>query len=180
MDLFKQQTPGKVPKEERVELERSQKLVNKYERGQIQRVETRKKTLLELYSLKIDCSLFVNANAVQELRADKQYKLLMLNDRNQIEKSYDLLQSDGEERYVVLSSFLSQTEEYLHKLGSKITATKSQQEVEEAANAAAAAARAQGLSEEVRAAAACVGEEVTIRNRFSEMNAPKDSSSVNN
>lgn len=38
----------------------------------------------------------------------------------------------------------------------------------------------QGLSEEeVRAAAACAGEEVTIRNRFSEMNAPKDSSSVN-
>ncbi|KAK1377213.1 ATP-dependent helicase BRM [Heracleum sosnowskyi] len=87
---------------------------------------------------------------------------------------------DGAERYAVLSSFLSQTEEYLHKLGSKITATKSQQEVEEAANAAAAAARAQGLSEEeVRAAAACAGEEVTIRNRFSEMNAPKDSSSVN-
>ncbi|KAL1809410.1 hypothetical protein ACET3Z_026400 [Daucus carota] len=87
---------------------------------------------------------------------------------------------DGAERYAVLSSFLSQTEEYLHKLGSKITATKSQQEVEEAANAAAAAARAQGLSEEeARAAAACAGEEVTIRNRFTEMNAPKDSSSVN-
>ncbi|CAA2953973.1 Hypothetical predicted protein [Olea europaea subsp. europaea] len=38
----------------------------------------------------------------------------------------------------------------------------------------------QGLSEEeVRAAAACAREEVMIRNRFSEMNAPKDSSSVN-
>ncbi|KAK1364331.1 ATP-dependent helicase BRM [Heracleum sosnowskyi] len=87
---------------------------------------------------------------------------------------------DGAERYAVLSSFLSQTEEYLQKLGSKITATKSQQEVEEAANVAAAAARAQGLSEEeARAAAACAGEEVTIRNRFTEMNAPKDSSSVN-
>ncbi|KAK1375217.1 hypothetical protein POM88_031410 [Heracleum sosnowskyi] len=59
----------------------------------------------------------VNANAAQGLRADKQYNLLLLNDRNQ------------------------------------------------------------GLSEEVRAAAACAGEEVTIRNRFSEMNAPKDSSS---
>lgn len=35
-----------------------------------------------------------------------------------------------------------------------------------------------GLSEEeVRAAAACAGEEVTIRNRFSEMNAPRDNSS---
>nr|GMC91119.1 ATP-dependent helicase BRM [Ipomoea batatas] len=87
---------------------------------------------------------------------------------------------DSGERYAVLSSFLSQTEEYLHKLGSKITATKNQQEVEEAANAAAAAAKAQGLSEEeVRAAASCAREEVMIRNRFSEMNAPKDGSSAN-
>ena len=38
----------------------------------------------------------------------------------------------------------------------------------------------QGLSEEeVRAAAACAREEVLIRNRFVEMNAPKDNSSVN-
>lgn len=50
---------------------------------------------------------------------------------------------DAAERYAVLSSFLSQTEEYLHKLGSKITAAKNQQEVEEAANTAAAAARLQ-------------------------------------
>ncbi|XP_047337449.1 ATP-dependent helicase BRM-like [Impatiens glandulifera] len=84
------------------------------------------------------------------------------------------------ERYAVLSSFLTQTEEYLHKLGSKITATKNQQDVEESANAAAVAARAQGLSEEeVRAAAACAREQVMIRNRFSEMNAPKDGSAVN-
>ncbi|MBA0802313.1 hypothetical protein Gohar_012620, partial [Gossypium harknessii] len=80
---------------------------------------------------------------------------------------------DAAERYEVLSSFLTQTEEYLHKLGSKITAAKNQQEVEDAANAAA------GLSEEeVRVAAACAGEEVMIRNRFMEMNAPRDGSSV--
>ncbi|KAK8345654.1 hypothetical protein V6Z12_A07G163400 [Gossypium hirsutum] len=86
---------------------------------------------------------------------------------------------DAAERYEVLSSFLTQTEEYLHKLGSKITAAKSQQEVEEAANAAAVAARLQGLSEEeVRIAAACAGEEVMIRNCFMEMNAPRDGSSV--
>lgn len=37
-----------------------------------------------------------------------------------------------------------------------------------------------GLSEEeVRAAAACAREEVAIRNRFSEMNAPRENSSVN-
>lgn len=52
---------------------------------------------------------------------------------------------DAAERYAVLSSFLSQTEEYLNKLGGKITAAKKQQEVEEAANAAAVAARAQVL-----------------------------------
>ncbi|CAN8286181.1 unnamed protein product [Cochlearia groenlandica] len=87
---------------------------------------------------------------------------------------------DAAERYAVLSSFLSQTEDYLHKLGGKITATKNQQEVEEAANAAAVAARLQGLSEEeVRAAAVCAREEVVIRNRFTEMNAPKDNTSVN-
>ncbi|CAI9292151.1 unnamed protein product [Lactuca saligna] len=86
---------------------------------------------------------------------------------------------EAAERYEVLSSFLSQTEDYLQKLGSKITAAKNQQEVAEVANAASAAARAQGLSEEeVRAAASCAGEEVMIRNRFSEMNAPQDGSSV--
>ncbi|XVF22522.1 hypothetical protein REPUB_Repub12eG0179600 [Reevesia pubescens] len=86
---------------------------------------------------------------------------------------------DAAERYEVLSSFLTQTEDYLHKLGSKITAAKNQQEVGEAANAAAVAARLQGLSEEeVRAVAACAGKEVMIRNRFMEMNAPRDGSSV--
>ncbi|XP_043805240.1 ATP-dependent helicase BRM isoform X6 [Manihot esculenta] len=39
--------------------------------------------------------------------------------------------------------------------------------------------RLKGLSdEEIRAAAACAGEEVMIRNRFMEMNAPRDGSSV--
>jgi hypothetical protein len=50
---------------------------------------------------------------------------------------------DAAQRYNVLSSFLTQTEEYLLKLGGKITSAKTNQEVEEAANAAAAAARAQ-------------------------------------
>ncbi|KAJ3693904.1 hypothetical protein LUZ60_009384 [Juncus effusus] len=82
---------------------------------------------------------------------------------------------DAAQRYNVLSSFLSQTEEYLLKLGGKITSAKNTQEVEEAAAAAASAARAQGLSEEeVRTAAACAREEVMIRNRFSEMNAPRE------
>ncbi|XP_062224337.1 ATP-dependent helicase BRM-like [Phragmites australis] len=87
---------------------------------------------------------------------------------------------DASQRYNVLSSFLTQTEEYLYKLGGKITAAKNQQQVEEAANAAAAAARAQGLSEEeVKAAAQCAGQEVVIRNTFSEMNAPRDNMSDN-
>ncbi|KAK4794121.1 hypothetical protein SAY86_012115 [Trapa natans] len=86
---------------------------------------------------------------------------------------------EAAERYAVLSTFLTQTEEYLQKLGNKISAAKTQQEVEEAATAAAVAARVQGLSEEeVRTAAACAGEEVMIRHQFVEMNAPKDGSYV--
>lgn len=114
---------------------------------------------------------------------NKRMEALKNNDveryREMLLEQQTSIPGDAAERYAVLSSFLSQTENYLHKLGSKITAAKSQQEVEEAANAAAAAARLQGLSEEeVRAAATCAGEEVMIRNRFMEMNAPKDGSSV--
>ncbi|EPS69442.1 hypothetical protein M569_05321, partial [Genlisea aurea] len=115
---------------------------------------------------------------------DKRMEALKNNDveryREMLLEQQSNVPGEAAERYAVLSSFLTQTEEYLHKLGSKITAAKNFHEVEEAASAAAAAARAQGLSdEEVRAAAACAREEVMIRNRFSEMNAPKDSASVN-
>ncbi|XP_020218776.1 ATP-dependent helicase BRM isoform X2 [Cajanus cajan] len=114
---------------------------------------------------------------------NKRMEALKNNDvdryREMLLEQQTSMPGDAAERYAVLSTFLTQTEEYLHKLGSKITAAKNQQEVEEAAKAAAAAARLQGLSEEeVRAAAACAGEEVMIRNRFMEMNAPRDSSSV--
>ncbi|KAI3743909.1 hypothetical protein L1987_56978 [Smallanthus sonchifolius] len=102
----------------------------------------------------------------------ERYREILLEQQNSVP-------GEADERYEVLSSFLSQTEDYLNKLGGKITSAKNQQEVEEAANAASAAARAQGLSEEeVRAAASCAREEVLIRNRFSEMNAPQDGSSV--
>ncbi|XP_030965635.1 ATP-dependent helicase BRM isoform X2 [Quercus lobata] len=112
---------------------------------------------------------------------NKRMEALKNNDveryREMLLEQQTSIPGEAAERYAVLSSFLTQTEEYLHKLGSKITAAKNQQEVEEAANAAAAAARLQGLSEEeVRAAAACAGEEVMIRNQFMEMNAPKDTS----
>ncbi|KAJ6679702.1 ATP-DEPENDENT HELICASE BRM [Salix purpurea] len=120
-------------------------------------------------------------------RDDDRNKRMEALKNNDVERYREMLleqqtsiSGDASERYAVLSSFLTQTEEYLHKLGGKITATKNQQEVKEAANAAAAAARLQGLlEEEVRAAAACAGEEVMIRNRFVEMNAPRDNSSVN-
>lgn len=102
-----------------------------------------------------------------------RYRQMLLEQQSQIP-------GDAQERYLVLSSFLSQTEEYLQKLGGKITAAKAHQEVEEAAIAAAAAARAQGLSEEeVKAAAACAGQEVKTRNRFSEMNASRNNMSIN-
>ncbi|XP_076907787.1 ATP-dependent helicase BRM-like isoform X2 [Bidens hawaiensis] len=102
----------------------------------------------------------------------ERYREILLEQQNNVP-------SEAAERYEVLSSFLSQTEDYLNKLGGKLTAAKNQQEAEEATNAAAAVARAQGLSEEeVRAAASRAREEVLIRNRFTEMNAPQDSSSV--
>lgn len=78
---------------------------------------------------------------------NKRMEALKNNDveryREMLLEQQTSIQGDAAERYAVLSSFLTQTEEYLHKLGSKITAAKNQQEVEEAANAAAAAARAQ-------------------------------------
>nr|XP_010918746.1 ATP-dependent helicase BRM [Elaeis guineensis] len=115
---------------------------------------------------------------------NKRMEALKNNDvdryREMLLEQQTSIPGDAAQRYAVLSSFLSETERYLHKLGGKITAAKNHQEVVEAANVAAAAARSQGLSEEeVKAAATCAGEEVTIRNRFSEMNAPKDGSSVN-
>eukprot|EP01018_Ginkgo_biloba_P028641 Gb_26709 [translate_table: standard] len=86
---------------------------------------------------------------------------------------------DAGERYKVLSSFLSQTEEYLHKLGGKITAVKNNQEVEEAEIAAASAARLQGLSEEeVERVATFAGQEVTNKNCFSQMSPFRDNVSV--
>ncbi|CAN6271151.1 unnamed protein product [Urochloa humidicola] len=118
---------------------------------------------------------------------DDRNKRMEALKNNDVERYHQILleqqtsvPGDAAQRYNVLSSFLSQTEEYLYKLGGKITAAKSQQQVEEAANAAAAAARAQGLSEEeVKAAAQCAGQEVMIRNQFSEMNAPRENTSVN-
>ncbi|KAF7826072.1 ATP-dependent helicase BRM-like [Senna tora] len=99
---------------------------------------------------------------------NKRLEALKNNDvdryREMLLEQQTSIPGDAAERYAVLSSFLTQTEDYLQKLGSKITSAKNQQE---------------GLSEEeVRVAAACAGEEVMIRNRFMEMNAPKDSSSV--
>ncbi|KAF9668977.1 hypothetical protein SADUNF_Sadunf14G0059600 [Salix dunnii] len=86
---------------------------------------------------------------------NKRMEALKNNDveryREMLLEQQTSISGDASERYAVLSSFLTQTEEYLHKLG----------------------------EEEVRAAAACAGEEVMIRNRFVEMNAPRDSSSVN-
>lgn len=78
---------------------------------------------------------------------NKRMEALKNNDveryREMLLEQQTSIPGEAAERYAVLSSFLTQTEDYLHRLGSKITAAKNQQEVEEAANAAAAAARAQ-------------------------------------
>lgn len=78
---------------------------------------------------------------------NKRMEALKNNDveryREMLLEQQTSIPGEAAERYSVLSSFLTQTEEYLHRLGSKITAAKNQQEVEEAANAAASAARLQ-------------------------------------
>jgi SWI/SNF-related matrix-associated actin-dependent regulator of chromatin subfamily A protein 2/4 len=78
---------------------------------------------------------------------NKRMEALKNNDvdryREMLLEQQTSLPGDATERYNVLSTFLTQTEEYLQKLGSKITSAKNQQEVEEAAKAAAAAARLQ-------------------------------------
>ena len=63
--------------------------------------------------------------------------------REMLKQQQTKLPGDAGERFQVLSSFLSQTEDYLHKLGGKISAVKYQQERDEAAVAATLAARAQ-------------------------------------
>ncbi|KAH9324701.1 hypothetical protein KI387_004879 [Taxus chinensis] len=128
--------------------------------------------MLKEFSKKKDEDRNKRMEALKNNDVDR-YRQMLLEQQSQIP-------GDAQERYMVLSSFLSQTEEYLQKLGGKITAAKAHQEVEEAAIAAAAAARAQGLSEEeVKAAAACAGQEVVTRNRFSEMNASRNNMSIN-
>ncbi|BDA42833.1 ATP-dependent helicase BRM [Coccomyxa sp. Obi] len=62
------------------------------------------------------------------------------------------------ERYEVISRFLSTTEEYLHKLASKVAHVKLAQEASEAAALAVSRARAQGLSDEEVAEAAKAAE----------------------
>ena len=78
---------------------------------------------------------------------NKRMEALKNNDveryREMLLEQQTSIPGDAAERYAVLSTFLTQTEDYLQKLGSKITAAKNQQEVQEAAAAAAAAARAQ-------------------------------------
>ncbi|PKI43133.1 hypothetical protein CRG98_036478, partial [Punica granatum] len=78
---------------------------------------------------------------------NKRMEALKNNDveryREMLLEQQTSIPGDAAERYAVLSTFLTQTEEYLQKLGNKISAAKTQQEVEEAANAAAAAARLQ-------------------------------------
>ncbi|KAJ0966633.1 hypothetical protein J5N97_023550 [Dioscorea zingiberensis] len=79
-----------------------------------------------------------------------------------LEQQFDI-PGDAAERYSVLSTFLSQTEEYLLKHGHKIMV-----------------AQFQGISiEDAMSSTACAGEEVMIRNSFSEMNSGMDDSSPN-
>ncbi|XP_024372220.1 ATP-dependent helicase BRM isoform X2 [Physcomitrium patens] len=109
----------------------------------------------------------------------KRMEALKNNDvdayREMLKQQQGQLNGDAGERFEVLSSFLSQTEEYLHKLGGKISAVKNHQEREEAATAAAASARAQGYSEEeAQQAAIRASEEAEVNGYVNRV--PHDSS----
>ncbi|CAI7868803.1 unnamed protein product, partial [Closterium sp. NIES-53] len=95
--------------------------------------------------------------AARRREEERQKRVEMLLKSNDMDAYRAMLEEEKEkagvgkgakERFEMLSSFLSQTEEYLRKLGGKICAAKSVQEVEEAAVAAAAEAREKGMSEE--------------------------------
>ncbi|CAI7853034.1 unnamed protein product [Closterium sp. NIES-54] len=88
--------------------------------------------------------------AARRREEERQKRVEMLLKSNDMDAYRAMLEEEKEkagvgkgakERFEMLSSFLSQTEEYLRKLGGKICAAKSVQEVEEAAVAAAAEAR---------------------------------------
>ncbi|KAG9135419.1 hypothetical protein Leryth_007188 [Lithospermum erythrorhizon] len=195
-DLLMEEDADFLKKEQRQDLARQVQASQKAKREkQLKLIFQWRKKLLEAHWVIRDARTARNRGVAKyhermlreySKRKDDRSERMEALKNNDVERYKDLLEQqsningDASERYTVLSSFLSQTEEYLQKLGSKITAAKNQQEVDEAANAAAAAARTQGLSEEeVRTAAACAREEVMIRNRFMEMNTPRDSSTVN-
>lgn len=91
--------------------------------------------MLKEFSKRKDYGRNKRMEALQNNDVDR-YREMLLEQQTDIS-------GDSAQRYSVLSSFLTQTEEYLSKLGGKITAAKNFQEVEEASRAAAAAARAQ-------------------------------------
>ncbi|KAH9316496.1 hypothetical protein KI387_025123, partial [Taxus chinensis] len=89
------------------------------------------------------------------------------------------LSGDVGECYKILSFFLSQTEEYLQKLGSKIIAVKNNQEVE-TVMVTASAAQSKGISEEeVDRAATFSQKDVVNRNHFSACSPCRDKLSIN-
>ncbi|KAK6915336.1 Protein prenyltransferase, alpha subunit [Dillenia turbinata] len=73
------------------------------------------------------------SNKSLQYLANRIMKLIVVSRKVQFKMmSPIMMNSNNNLTYNVLLSFLTQTKEYLHKLGSKITATKNQQEVEEA------------------------------------------------
>ncbi|KAJ7571709.1 hypothetical protein O6H91_01G174300 [Diphasiastrum complanatum] len=114
---------------------------------------------------------------------NKRMEALKNNDvdayREMLRKQQTEMHGDVGERFEVLSSFLTQTEEYLHKLGGKISAVKTQQEKDEAVLAASTSARAQGLSEEDIEEAALQAEEALSCKRWSQDDKLSTTASVN-
>ncbi|GLJ38996.1 hypothetical protein SUGI_0794870 [Cryptomeria japonica] len=89
------------------------------------------------------------------------------------------LSGDARDCYKILSSFLSQTEEYLQKLGAKLIAVKNNQKVGEAIMVSASAASLQGVSEDVDRIATHAQEEEVNRDVSSACGPFRDNISIN-
>ncbi|KAM0942026.1 putative transcription factor interactor and regulator C3H-WRC/GRF family [Dioscorea sansibarensis] len=178
-------------------LKQSQQIHKKLRKRKLKSIILWRKKFLEAHSTIRDARSFCNRGVLKfhermlknfpKKKDEDRTKRMEALKNNDVDRYREMLleqqvgiPGDAAERFSLLSSFLSQTEEYLLKLGQKIIATKEQQQQEVAANGTEVADRSQGLPEEedVKTEVACAREEVMVKNNFRAMNPQKDSSSV--
>ncbi|KAH7669570.1 DNA helicase protein [Dioscorea alata] len=177
-------------------LRQSQQVHEKLRKGKLKSINLGRKKFLEAHSAIRDARSFCNRGVMKfhermlksfpKKKDEDRTKRMEALKNNDVDRYREMLLEQqvgisgaAAERFSILSSFLSQTEEYILKLGQKLIATKEQQEQEPTASGTEVAVRSQGLSEDdVKNAVACAREDVMVRNNFCAPNAQKDSSSV--